>query len=218
MADGVQIADTFFLSGCFRSIAAVHGEWNTVCLKESAMAPNHRISREKDLEQMQSLVEFTRARLGTEAQSPFGSSVVETETGRLVLRRLNAVRKENDPSSHAEVRTMRAACKRLKKPSLAGHTLYTTCEPCPMCMAMALWSGVDRVVFGATIADASKHCAQIYVSAKQLQQRSDMDCRVEGPVARASCIALFEDPRMVEAMSLWRKSRRMTSKQKPSKR
>jgi len=65
------------------------------------MAPNHRISRDQDLEQMQSLVEFTRARLGTEAQSPFGSSVVETETGRLVLRRLNAVRKENDPSNHA---------------------------------------------------------------------------------------------------------------------
>jgi len=182
------------------------------------MAPNHRTSREKDLAHMQSLVEFTRARLGTEAQSPFGSSVVETETGRLVLRRLNAVRKENDPSSHAEVRTMRAACKRLKKPSLAGHTLYTTCEPCPMCMAMALWSGVDRVVFGATIADASKHCAQIYVSAKQLQQRSDMDCRVDGPVARASCVALFEDTRMVAAMALWRKSRRMTSRQKPSKR
>ena len=127
------------------------------------MAPNHRSSREADLAQMQSLVEFTRARLGTEAQSPFGSSVVETDSGRLVLRRLNAVRQENDPSSHAEVRAMRAACKRLKKPSLMGHTLYTTCEPCPMCMAMALWSGVDRVVFGATIADATRHCAQIHV-------------------------------------------------------
>ncbi|PAZ01146.1 MAG: hypothetical protein CAK90_01750 [Spartobacteria bacterium AMD-G4] len=176
------------------------------------MAPNHRSSREADLAQMQSLVEFTRARLGTEAQSPFGSSVVETDSGRLVLRRLNAVRQENDPSSHAEVRAMRAACKRLKKPSLMGHTLYTTCEPCPMCMAMALWSGVDRVVFGATIADATRHCAQIHVSARQLEQRSDMDCRVDGPVARASCVALFEDPRMVTAMALWRKSRRNPAK------
>lgn len=157
---------------------------------------------------MESLVEFTRSRLGTESRSPFGSSVVETATGRLVLRRLNAVRKENDPSSHAEVRAMRAACKRLGKPDLAGHTVYTTCEPCPMCMAMALWSGVDRVVFGATIADASRHCAQIHVSAKQLQRRSDMDCQVDGPVARAGCVALFEDPRMVAAMALWRKSRR----------
>ena len=172
------------------------------------MAPNHRKPTEADLSRMQSLIEFTRARLGTEAQSPFGSSVVETDTGRLVLRRLNAVRRENDPSSHAEVRAMRAACKRLKKPSLAGHTLYTTCEPCPMCMAMALWAGVDRVVFGATIADASRHCAQIHVSARQLQERSDMECLVVGPVARASCVALFEDPRMVAAMALWRKSRR----------
>jgi tRNA(Arg) A34 adenosine deaminase TadA len=181
------------------------------------MAPNHQVSREADLAQMQSLVEFTRARLGTEAQSPFGSSVVETDSGRLVLRRLNAVRQENDPSSHAEVRAMRAACKRLKKPSLAGHTLYTTCEPCPMCMAMALWSGVDRVVFGATIADATRHCAQIHVSARQLEQRSDMDCRVDGPVARASCVALFEDPRMAEAMALWKKSRQTTKKPSTSR-
>jgi NNP family nitrate/nitrite transporter-like MFS transporter len=104
---------------------------------------------------MQSLVEFTRARLGTEAQSPFGSSVVETDSGRLVLRRLNAVRQENDPSSHAEVRAMRAACKRLKKPSLAGHTLYTTCEPCPMCMAMALWSGVGGGNFASSMSNIS---------------------------------------------------------------
>lgn len=81
-----------------------------------------------------------------------------------------------------------------------------------MCMAMALWSGVDRVVFGATIADATRHCAQIHVSARQLEQRSDMDCRVDGPVARASCVALFEDPRMVEAMALWKKSRRTAAK------
>jgi tRNA(Arg) A34 adenosine deaminase TadA len=79
-------------------------------------------------------------------------------------------------------------------------------------MAMALWSGVDRVVFGATIADATRHCAQIHVSARQLEQRSDMDCRVDGPVARASCVALFEDPRMVEAMALWKKSRRTAAK------
>jgi hypothetical protein len=50
------------------------------------------------------------------------------------------------------------------------------------------------------------------VSARQLEQRSDMDCRVDGPVARASCVALFEDPRMVEAMALWKKSRRTAAK------
>lgn len=169
-----------------------------------------------DLDQMLSLVAFTRARLGTEAQSPFGSSVVETASGRLLIRRLNAVRQENDPSSHAEVRTLRAACKRLRKPSLTGYTLYTTCEPCPMCMGMALWSGVDRVVFGATIEDATRHCAQIHVSAVELRDRSDMDCVVDGPVAQAECVALFEDPRMAAAMALWKKSRKQPGNRAPA--
>ena len=183
-----------------------------MCLGLSAMTRSSSDSQDADLRQMLSLVAFTRARLGTEAQSPFGSSVVETGTGRLVLRRLNAVRQENDPSSHAEVRALRAACKRLKRTSLAGHTLYTTCEPCPMCMSMALWSGVDRVVFGATIDDAARHCAQIHVTAAEIVSRSDMDCVVVGPVARAGCVALFEDPRMAAAMALWRKSRRNPKK------
>jgi len=175
---------------------------------ESAGTNRPESEGDHDLARMQALAAFTRARLGTPSQSPFGSAVVETATGRLVVRRLNAVRQENDPSSHAEVRTMRAACKRLGRPSLAGHTLYTTCEPCPMCMAMALWAGVDRVVFGATIDDAARHCAQIHVPSVELTRRSDMDCVVSGPVARAECVALFEEPRMAAAMALWKKSRR----------
>jgi tRNA(adenine34) deaminase len=174
---------------------------------DPAMTRASQTSQDVDLSQMRSLVAFTRARLGTEGRSPFGSSVVETLTGRLVMRRLNGVRQENDPSSHAEVRALRAACKRLKRTSLAGHTLYTTCEPCPMCMSMALWSGIDRVVFGATIDDASRHCSQIHVPAEEIASRSDMDCVVTGPVARAECVALFEDPRMAAAMALWRRSR-----------
>lgn len=162
---------------------------------------------ERDLGFMKALAAHTHSKLGTPDQSPFGSDVVETKTGKLVIRRLNAVRKETDPSSHAEVRALRAACKKLKTISLAGHTLYTTCEPCPMCMAMALWAGIDRVVYGATISDASKHCWQIYVPAKRLQKLSDMDCEVVGPVARKECVAIFEDPRMLEAMKLWKKSK-----------
>ena len=161
------------------------------------------------------LAEFAHRELATDKRSPFASDVVETRTGRRVMRRLNGVRIENDPSSHAEVRVMRAACKKLKTTSLAGHTLYTTCEPCPMCMAMALWSGIDRVVYGSTIADASRHCSQIYVPAKSLQRKSDMDCEVVGPVLRPECVALFEDPRMQEAMRLWRKAKARKAATRP---
>ncbi len=100
------------------------------------------------------------------------------------MRATNAVMQENDPSSHGELRTVRLACKKLKSTSLAGYTMYSTCEPCPMCMANALWAGLDRVVFGATIADANRHCLQIQIPAKEVSRRSDMPCMVVGPVLR----------------------------------
>lgn len=156
---------------------------------------------------MRNLASWTARHLGTPRQSPFCADVVETATGKLYLRRLNAVAAESDPSSHAEVRVLRAACKKLRRLSLAGYTLYTTCEPCPMCMSMALWSAVDRVVFGATIADAAKHCSQIYIPAKTLARKSDMKCEVVGPVARRECVAIFEHPHMQAAMRLWRHSK-----------
>lgn len=85
------------------------------------------------------------------------------------------VKQELDPSAHAEVRAIRLATKRLKQISLAGYTLYTTCEPCPMCMSTALWAGLDRVVYGATIADANRHCKQILIPATEVAaQRHEM--------------------------------------------
>lgn len=186
-------------------------------LSASRMAQTPKRPTPEDEVFMKSLADFAHRELATDRRSPFASDVVETSTGKLVMRRLNGVRIENDPSSHAEVRVMRAACKKLKTTSLKGHTLYTTCEPCPMCMAMALWAGIDRVVFGSTISDASRHCAQIYVPAKTLQRKSDMDCEVVGPVLRKECVALFEDPRMLSAMALWKKSRG-GSRAKPARR
>jgi tRNA(Arg) A34 adenosine deaminase TadA len=157
-----------------------------------------------DLAFMLDLAKGTAAHLGKPTQTPFGSDIVETTTGKRLLRRLNAVAREFDITSHAEVRALRAATKKLKRLSLRGYTLYTTCEPCPMCMAAALWAGVDRVVFGATIDDAARHCNQIYTYAKDLVKKSDLKCEVVGPVAQDECNAIFEDPRMQAAIRLWK--------------
>jgi len=91
----------------------------------------------------------------------------------------------------------------LKNLSLTGYTLYTTCEPCPMCMSTALWAGLDRVVFGATIEDANRHCRQIQIAATEVAARSDMRCVVDGPVLRDECYALFTHPNMQRAFRLW---------------
>src|SRR6267154_2228266 len=118
-----------------------------------------------DEERMREVFQFTARSLKTAHPVPFGALIVNTRTGETLMRGTNAVLRESDPSSHAETRTVRLACKELRRPSLSGYTMYSTCEPCPMCMATALWARLDRGVFGATIADANRHCLQIHISA-----------------------------------------------------
>jgi tRNA(adenine34) deaminase len=160
-------------------------------------------SQSADVEWMSAIAAFTMRSMRTESPRPFGASIVHTKSGELLLRALNAVRQEFDPSAHAEVRAIRLATKRLKRISLAGYTLYTTCEPCPMCMSAALWAGLDRVVYGATIEDANRHCNQIQSPATEVAARSDMQCIVNGPVLREECYALFTHPNMLKAFHSW---------------
>jgi tRNA(Arg) A34 adenosine deaminase TadA len=159
--------------------------------------------RQRDEAVMADLARYTALSFATSHPVPFGAAILESKTGTLLYRGRNAVKRENDPSAHAETRAVRKACRKLGRPSLAGYTLYTTCEPCPMCMANALWAGVDRVVYGATIADAAEHCRQIHIPAKEVSDRSDMPRRVDGEVAREVCKSLFEHPRMLAAFQSW---------------
>lgn len=152
---------------------------------------------------MTALAAFTARSLSTASPRPFGAAIAHSKSGRILLRALNAVKQQCDPSAHAEVRAIRLATKRLRNLSLAGYTLYTTCEPCPMCMSTALWAGLDRVVYGATIDDANRHCKQIRIPAMEVTARSDMTCIVEGPILRDECYALFTHPRMLRAFRLW---------------
>lgn len=156
-----------------------------------------------DEERMRELVQFTARTMKTAHPVPFGALIVNSRTGQRLMRATNAVMRESDPSAHAEVRTVRLACKKLKRPTLAGFTMYSTCEPCPMCMANALWARLDRVVFGATIADANRHCLQVKIPAKEVARRSDMRCLVEGPVLRELCNSLFTHPNMQKAFRRW---------------
>lgn len=157
---------------------------------------------------MKALIAFTARSLRTDRPRPFGASIVHTKSGKTLLRALNNVMGEFDPSAHAEVRAIRLATKRLKQVSLAGFTLYSTCEPCPMCMSAALWAGVDRVVYGATIEDANRHFNQIQIPAAEVAERSDMGCVVEGPLLRDQCYALFTDPAMQRAIRRWSSRKR----------
>ena len=122
-----------------------------------------------------------RVRCAPRARAPSAPPSFTRDPAKLLLRALNNVAQEFDPSAHAEVRAIRLATKRLKQLSLAGYTLYTTCEPCPMCMSTALWAGLDRVVYGATIEDANRHCNQIQIPATEVAARSDMQLHRRRP-------------------------------------
>jgi tRNA(Arg) A34 adenosine deaminase TadA len=156
-----------------------------------------------DRAQMRSLVDFTARSLDTAHPRPFGAAIVHTDSGRTLLRVLNRVMQEKDPTAHAEVRAVRLATRRLGRVSLAGYTLYTTCEPCPMCMSAILWARLDRVVYGATIHDANRHCNQIRIPAAEVAARGDMPCTVTGPLLRRECRRLFTHPNMLRAFANW---------------
>jgi guanine deaminase len=84
---------------------------------------------------------------------PFGAIVVAAD-GRL-FEGVNRVTANLDPTAHAEVTAIRAACQGLGSFALNGATLYSSCEPCPMCLAAALWARIDRVFFAADRNDAA---------------------------------------------------------------
>ncbi|CAN5341485.1 nucleoside deaminase [soil metagenome] len=85
---------------------------------------------------------------------PFGAVVVRN--GALLAEGQNRVTRDLDPTAHAEVVAIRAAAQAAGDFSLAGATLYSSCEPCPLCLSAALWARVDRVVFAADRDDAAR--------------------------------------------------------------
>jgi guanine deaminase len=84
---------------------------------------------------------------------PFGAVLVAPD-GQ-VFEGVNRVTLDNDPTAHAEVVAIRAACSALKTFDLTGATLYSSCEPCPLCLSAALWARIDRVQFAADRKDAA---------------------------------------------------------------
>jgi tRNA(Arg) A34 adenosine deaminase TadA len=123
-------------------------------------------------------------------QWPFGTAVVQG--GRLLAATHNTVWRDGDPTAHAEVNGVRAAAAALGGIKLAGCTLYTTCEPCPMCLGAIHWAKIARVVYGATIADATEAgFSQLSVPAAELARLGGSPLLVEPGPLRAECRELF---------------------------
>jgi tRNA(Arg) A34 adenosine deaminase TadA len=88
------------------------------------------------------------------AGGPFGAVIVRD--GQIIAEAVNTVTASLDPTAHAEVNAIRAAAKTLGSFILSGCQLYTSCEPCPMCLAATHWARMEAVYFGASAADAAR--------------------------------------------------------------
>src|ERR1700691_4182940 len=85
---------------------------------------------------------------------PFGTVIVKD--GNILAEAANQVTATNDPTAHAEVLAIRQACQKLRCFELRGCDLYTSCEPCPMCLSAIYWARIDKVYFGSFAEDAAK--------------------------------------------------------------
>jgi tRNA(Arg) A34 adenosine deaminase TadA len=106
-----------------------------------------------DFAHLSRAVALSREHMEKNAGGPFGAVVVRD--GQVIGEGWNEVTSTNDPTAHAEVVAIRRACAARRSFSLAGATLYASCEPCPMCLASAYWARVSRIVFANTRDEAA---------------------------------------------------------------
>jgi tRNA(Arg) A34 adenosine deaminase TadA len=134
------------------------------------------------------------------AGGPFAAVIVRD--GEIVGEGVNTVTATHDPTAHGEVNAIRAAAKALGTFTLAGCELYTSCEPCPMCLAAAYWARLDAVYYGACAADAARagfDDAFLYGEMrKDAAERTLPSTQLLGDEAWASFAAWLESPKRVD--------------------
>ncbi|MFQ5675375.1 MAG: nucleoside deaminase, partial [bacterium] len=136
---------------------------------------------------------IAKAREGLKkGQTPFGACIVKNN--ELVCCVHNVVWATTDITAHAEVHAIREACKALNTIDLAGCTIYSTCEPCPMCFSAIHWANIGRIVYGAGIADAQQaDFNELAISNEEMKKIGNSRVEIVADFLRAECQALFEE-------------------------
>ncbi|MGB6746185.1 MAG: nucleoside deaminase [Terracidiphilus sp.] len=134
------------------------------------------------------------------AGGPFAAVIVRD--GQIVGEGVNTVTATHDPTAHGEVNAIRAAARALGTFTLTGCELYTSCEPCPMCLAAAYWARLDAVYYGACAADAARagfDDAFLYEEMrKDVAERRMPSAQLLGDEAWASFAAWLVSPKRVD--------------------
>jgi guanine deaminase len=150
-----------------------------------------------DLAFLQQAVELARVN-GAEGQLPFGAVIANGED--VVATGVNTALADNDPTAHGEVVAVRAACRYLGTITLAGTTLYSSCEPCPICHTVAIAAEVDRIVYAAPkewVPDLGTPFAPVLIDIQAAARQLDPGriSQIELPEAREPFAAFLETRR-----------------------
>ena len=139
---------------------------------------------------MHEAIRLARDGVASGRGGPFGAVVVKD--GQVVGRGCNEVTSQNDPTAHAEMMAIREAAKTLGVFHLTGCELYTSCEPCPMCLAAIYWARIDRYYFGCTAQDAAAiEFADAFIH-HELGVPADQRTIPAIPLMRPEALAAFE--------------------------
>lgn len=124
---------------------------------------------------------------------PYGAVIVKDN--KVIIRAYNTTQADSDVSAHGEINALRAFTKQYgyNLNALTGYTLYTTCEPCPMCAAACIWAGVSQIVFGASIEQLiNLGIKQIDISCTTVSEKGFQNLEVIGGVLADECLELFK--------------------------
>ncbi|HEX7367775.1 MAG TPA: nucleoside deaminase [Pelobium sp.] len=108
---------------------------------------------EKHEEFMRQAILLSKENVEKQTGGPFGAVIVKD--GEVIAKSANLVTKNNDPTAHAEVSAIRLACEKLQTFTLEGCVIYTSCEPCPMCLGAIYWARLAKMYYANTKADAA---------------------------------------------------------------
>lgn len=122
---------------------------------------------------------------------PFGALIVDKD-GNIIAIGNNEVLKENDPTAHAEMIAIRKACKKLGTYDLSDCELYTTCEPCPMCISASIWANIHKIVYGCSKNDANEIGFKDDKIYKYLEGKGEVELTLE-QIDRNECLELFNN-------------------------
>lgn len=188
----------FLARGAALMAAAAAGTDELFAKERKGAAP--AAATDKDREYMAQAIKLMRqAGVVDKTGGPFGAVVVKD--GEIIGVSGNSVLRDNDPTAHAEVNAMRAACKKVGSPHIKGAILYSSCEPCAMCYSTAYWARVGKIFYGADWRDYQDLFDDLAI---------DQDMRK--PMAKRS-IAVVELMRP-EADAVWQEYRALPDKQR----